>query len=145
MSTIKLTCLYNADGQVIGYFSDHVAAQAARTEWNEYYASLLFLSNIQDLTPLKCRSVETYIKPAELESVEPGEGDRVDYIYRAAGHLLLEQRCSAWLDHGAASVEVSRYSINRYRSPGKSWRDSDLGGPAEAAGVLYVLRIKAPK
>ena len=35
--------------------------------------------------------------------------------------------------------------INRYHRPGKSNRSADLGGPAEAAGVLYILTIKASK
>lgn len=68
----------------------------------------------------------------------------MDYVY-ADWDQGLGERVKLWTWRGAASVEVSRYLINRWRRPGKSSRDADLGGPVEAAGVLYVLRVKAPK
>lgn len=110
----------------------------------------------------KCRSIETSIAPTELENVEPGDGDRVGCLHFAGSWLKNERedrsdglpgpavrdavmfRQAEWLLRGAASVEAQRFLINKYRRPGMSNRDADLGGPVEAAGVLYVLRVKAP-
>lgn len=135
--TNKLTCLHNADGEIVGYFSDHVAEMAARREW-----IVAVKGHIKG-----CRSTETAIAAAELENVEPGDGDRVDYFQHFADTTGSEAGCkaAAWLRRGASSVEVQRFLINKYRRPGMSARDSDLGGPVDAAGVLYVLKIKAPR
>lgn len=149
-SSVKLTRLLNGYGEVVGYFSDHVAAQAARREWDEWH--------LQQAVPgpnwsgsagsaLKCRSVETPIVSAELEDVEKGDGDRIVYWKSGPNDFGLPsaELISRWLRCGAASVDVSRFLINKYRRPNKSIRDADLGGPEQAAGVLYVLRVKAPK
>lgn len=156
MTALKLRRLLNADGEVVGYFSDHVAEMAARKEWDEWY----YRRQVPDQswagtagTTPKCRTVETPIVAAEFEDVEPGDGDRVDHFHESVKHPLaqaqMRQRMDAkidlWLDCGATSVEVRRYLVNRYRRPGMSNRDADLGGPQEAAGVLYVLVVKAPK
>lgn len=139
MTTTKLTRLLNADGEVVGYFSDYNAEAAARKEWAQYKPHVYPKG-------APCRSIETPIAPAELEDVEPGDGDRTNYIYEKVlcgnevGPIAVQ-----WLRRGAASVEVSRYLINRWRHPGHSNRDVNLGGASEAAGVLYVLRVKAPK
>lgn len=136
---LKLTRLLNADGETVGYFSDHVAEMAARREWDAHTrpGSVKLGANYG-----KCRSIETPIVSAELEDVEPGDGDREDYVevWEEVGELVRD-----WTQHGAASVEVQRFLINKYRRPGMSSRDADLGGPVEAAGVLYVLRVKALK
>ena len=98
-----------------------------------------------------CRSTETAIAAAELEDVEPGDGDRVDYRSTLTHEdiIPLTERvahiCELWLRRGATAVEVQRYLINKYRRPGMSAKNSDLGGPEQAAGVLYVLKIKAPR
>ena len=94
----------------------------------------------------KCYSIATPIKPLEFEDVEPGDGERVDYVHRPENEAIVPTVLVLyWYRHGAASVEVQRQEINRYRRPGKSSRSADLGGPEQAAGVLYVLTIKAPK
>mgnify|MGYP006921424037 CR=1 FL=1 len=146
---IKLTCLYNADGEVVGYFSDYPAEVAARKEWHEHYDQRVPLRQSKLSLGLVCRSKETAIVAAEVENVEPGDGDRVDYlkglptdVYLA---LELNVRIGMWLHRGAISVEVQRFLINKYRRSGMSVRDADLGGPTDAAGVLYVLKIKAPR
>lgn len=140
-ASLKLTRLLNADGETVGYFSDHVAEMAARREWNRQY----YLTHKTDV----CRSIEMPIAPAALEDVEPGDGDRDDYFdAETAQHdhrSELYMRLYSWYQRGAASIEVSRHLINRWRRPGKPSRDADLGGAPEAAGVLYVLRVKAPK
>lgn len=139
--TNKLTCLHNADGEIVGYFSDHVAEMAARREW-----IVAVKGHIKG-----CRSKEVAIVAAELENVEPGDGDRVDYLYfgvvgASSGFCNIHAQLEAdWLRRGAASVEIQRFLINKYRRPGKPNRDADLGGPTDAAGVLYVLKIKAPR
>ena len=142
--TLKLTRLINADGEVVGYFSDHVAAMAARKEWDKSYdESFDYATQTK-----RCRSIETPIAPAELENVETGDGDRVDYVWSKRDMPCGESiriLSRDWFDRGAASVEVQRFLINRWRRPGMSNRDADLGGPVEAAGVLYVLTVKAPK
>lgn len=143
---MNLNRLLNADNECVGYFTDDVAGraamQAARAEWDGVKCDA-------------CRSVATPIKPLELEDVEPGNGDRVDYVILQAidypkcqthGSIIADARVNAWIiGRGAASVEVQRHEINRYRRPGQSNRSADLGGPAEATGVLYVLLVKAPK
>ncbi len=144
---LKLTCLHNADGDVVGWFNDYGVEMAARQEWdawNHDHAQRVGLK-----VP-KCRSKEIAIVAAELENVEPGDGDRVDYCvqeYPMTTRMCAStnDRASAWMLMGAASVEIQRYLINKYRRPGKPNRDADLGGPVDAAGVLYVLVIKAPK
>jgi len=159
---VKLTRL-NADGEVVGYFSDHVAEIAARREWDLWQVAppsdAVSARNGQQLNR-RCRSVETPIANLALEDVEPGDGDRVDYLFNAfmldnslqIAPMSAKEACrrvgdrlSSWYLAGAASVEVSRHLINRWRRPGKSSRDTDLGGAAEAAGALYVLKIKAPR
>jgi len=131
---------------------------AARQEWNEHEKQRLARDSYHNGWPVggqrKCRSKDVTIIAAELANVESGDGDRVDYAYQvgsnndharslAAG--LAEAKLWAWHDRGAASIEIQRYLINKYRRPGKSNRDADLGGPVDAAGVLYVLVVKAPK
>ena len=164
--TNKLTCLHNADGEIVGYFSDYVAEMAARQEWDgtncrHKWENLDFDGSgnckhcRQPASPSRrglCRSHEVAIVAAELENVEPGDGDRVDFVYEAGGEfargIAAKRAVGAmgdWLKEGASSVEVQRYLINKYRRPGMSARDSDLGGPVDAAGVLYVLKIKAPR
>lgn len=141
----KLTCLYNADDEVVGYFNDYGVAMAARQEWDTWTDV-----NVPNRHRRQyCRSHEVAIAPLELENVESDDGDRVDYCIQeypmttrcSSGTI---DRVSAWHLMGA-SVEIQRYLINKYRRPGMSARDSDLGGPVDAAGVLYVMRIKAPK
>jgi hypothetical protein len=136
-----LTRLLNADGEVVGYFSDHLAEMAARREWDKHYGNSFDYAT----QTMRCRSIATDITSLPLEDVEPGDGDRVDYLLESPDEEAWELRVHWWHARGAASVEVTRHLINRYRRPGQSHRDADLGGPAEAAGVLYVLRIKAPK
>ena len=149
--TNKLTCLRNADGEVVGYFSDHVAEMAARQEWNTWYDQRIPRGQSKLSLGLVCHSKEVAIVAAELENVESGDGDRVDYRSTLTHEdiIPLTERvahiCELWLRRGATAVEVQRYLINKYRRPGMSARDSDLGGPADAAGVLYVLKIKAPR
>lgn len=132
MMAMTLNRLLNADGATVGYFTNDAAGraamQAARAEWNEHNAP----NNL-------CRSIATPIKPLELEDVEPGDGDRVDYA------MNVPARAHAWFFAGATDVIIQRHEINRCRCPGKSNRSADLGGPVEAAGVLYVLIVKAPK
>lgn len=151
-----LNRLLNADNECVGYFVDDTAGraamQAARVEWNRHYSGRLALdaaAMVHAPGPW-CRSIATPIKPLELEDVEPGDGDRVDYCIQE--HPMTARmssgtcdRVSIWQLMGAASVEVQRHEINHYRRPGKSNRSADLGGPAEAVGVLYVLIVKAPK
>jgi len=145
--TNKLTCLHNADGEIVGYFSDYGVEMGARQEWAEHYDQRVPRGQSKLSLGLVCRSKEITIVAAELEDVEPGDGDRVDYFLfgakRTQSHL--DFRISMWFVNGASSVEVQRYSINKYRRPGMSARNSDLGGPVDAAGVLYVLKIKAPR
>ena len=145
-----LNRLLNADNECVGYFTDDAAGraamQAARVEWNRHYSGRLALdaaAMVHAPGPW-CRSITTPIKPLELEDVEPGDGDRVAY-HAHPDDCPIAQQMHLWLQFGAAFVEIQRYEINRYRRPGKSNRSADLGGPAEAAGVLYVLTIKAPK
>lgn len=138
--TNKLTCLRNADGETVGYFSDYPAEVAARREWDEVDTT----RRVSKAS--RCRSHEVVIASLELESVEPGDVDRTDYLLRDfAATSEIAGRVLDWVYCGAASVEVQRFLINKYRRPGMSARDSDLGGPEQAAGVLYVLKIKAPK
>ena len=150
---MTLNRLLNADNECVGYFTDDAAGraamQAARVEWNRHYSGRLALdaaAMVHAPGPW-CRSIATPIEPLELEDVEPGDGDRVDYVLRndCDGIVPTSLRIRGWYLRGAASVDVRRHEINRYRRPGKSNRSADLGGPAEAAGVLYVLTIKAPK
>ena len=160
--TNKLTCLHNADGEIVGYFSDYGVEMAARQEWDgtncrHKWENLDFDGSgnckhcRQPASPSRrglCRSHEVAIVAAELENVEPGDGDRVDYFHdpkwvTSVGYV--EAQVQRWYKRGAASVEIRRHPINKYRRPGMSARDSDLGGPADAAGVLYVLKIKAPR
>ena len=147
-TTMNLNRLLNADGATVGYFIDDTAGraamQAARAEWDSFYRG------ISEGAVWQCSSVATPIKPLRLEDVEPGDGDRVDYVYQAAAWAQLAnglgntERPGAWLARGATDVIAQRHEINRYRRPGKSNRSADLGGPEQAAGVLYVLTIKAP-
>ena len=154
---MTLNRLLNADNECVGYFTDDAAGraamQAARVEWNRHYSGRLALdaaAMVHAPGPW-CRSIATPIKPLDLEDVEPGDGDRVESSLATTpqGALRAETnigwRIGEWYSRGAASVDVRRHEINRYRRPGKSNRSADLGGPAEAAGVLYVLTIKAPK
>lgn len=149
--TMTLNRLLSRIGATVGYFTDDTAGraamQAARAEWDSFYRG------ISEGAVWQCSSIATPIKPLELEDVEPGDGDRVDW-FGTIGTSLTDQtplnisasiRVRAWLGRGAASVEVQRHEINRYRCPGKGNRSADLGGPEQAAGVLYVLIIKAPK
>ena len=170
-----LNRLLNADNECVGYFTDDAAGraamQAARTEWEKLCDSCAgtgedrskpriadgghgFFPDCRTCRGNKiqfCRSITTPIKPLELEDVEPGDGGRVESSLATTpqGALRAETnigwRIGEWYSRGAASVDVRRHEINRYRRPGKSNRSADLGGPAEAAGVLYVLTIKAPK
>ena len=147
---MTLNRLLNADNECVGYFTDDAAGraamQAARVEWNRHYSGRLALdaaAMVHAPGPW-CRSIATPIEPLELEDVEPGGGDRVAY-HAHPDDCPIAQQMHLWLQFGAAFVEIQRYEINRYRRPGKSNRSADLGGPAEAAGVLYVLTIKAPK
>lgn len=139
---MTLNRLLNADNECVGYFTDdaagRVAMQVAQAEWGAADQISVSWSNHQ------CRSIATPIKPLELEDVEPGDGGRVDYMRVGDGENL-GGIMSTWYQRGAASVDVCRHEINRYRRPGKSNRSADLGGPEQAAGVLYVLTIKAPK
>jgi hypothetical protein len=148
----KLTCLYNADGEVVGYFSDYGVAMAARQEWNAHYDQRVPRGQSKLSLGLICRSTEVTIAPLELENVEPGDGDRIDFVYEVGGEFArgiaakrVEGAMGDWLREGATSVEVQRFLVNKYRRPSMSAKDSDLGGPVDVVGVLYVLRIKAPK
>ena len=138
-----LNRLLNADNECVGYFTDDAAGraamQAARAEWNAHG-----LVSATGERSVMCRSVATPIKPLELEDVELGDGDRVAY-HAHPDDCPIAQQMHLWLQFGAAFVKIQRYEINRYRRPGKSHRSADLGGPVTAAGVLYVLTIKAPK
>lgn len=147
---MNLNRLLNADGATVGYFTDDAAGraamQAARTEWDAQRSWLH-----RNAPNNKCRSIATPIKPLELEDVEPGDGDRTLHLLTlgrfddADDHFLANIDALLWYQHGAASVEVQRHEVNRYRRPDKSNCSVDLGGPEQAAGVLYVLTIKAPK
>lgn len=138
---MTLNRLLNADNECVGYFTDDAAGraamQAARVEWDAQ-RSYLHHNAPNNL----CRAVTTPIKPLELADVDPGDGDRVGY-HAHPDDCPVAQQIHLWLQFGAASIDVRRHEINRYRRPGKS--SADLGGPAQAAGVLYVLTIKAPK
>ena len=164
---MNLNRLLNADNECVGYFTDDAAGraamQAARAEWDGFYRretaawinsaetrelrnerKVAYYAEMNGCGGKKCRSIATPIKPLELEDVEPGDGDRVDYMRVGDGENL-GGIMFTWYQRGAASVDVCRHEINRYRRPGKSHRDAELGGPEQAAGVLYVLTIKAPK
>lgn len=140
---MTLNRLLNADNECVGYFTDdvagHAAMQAARGDWQTFH--------VQTRDDWVCRSVATSIKPLALVDVEPGDGDRVDCIHRPENEAIVPTalRVLYWYRHGATDVNTQRHEINRYRRPGKSNRSADLGGPEQAAGVLYVLTIKAPK
>ena len=151
-----LNRLLNADNECVGYFTDddagRAAMQSAQADWDAQAAEDWSEDTFSpaehrrrraqpDACPNKCRSIATPIKPLEFEDVEPGDGERVDYVHRPEKAL----RVLYWYRHGAADVNTQHYEINRYRRPGKSNRSADLGGPEQAAGVLYVLTIKAPK
>ena len=161
---MTLNRLLNADNEIVGYFTDdavgRAAMQAARVEWNDSYQQetaawinaaptkairnarkAAYYAEMNGCGGKKCYSIATPIKPLEFEDVEPGDGERVDYVHRPEKAL----RVLYWYRHGAADVNTQHYEINRYRRPGKSNRSADLGGPEQAAGVLYVLTIKAPK
>ena len=165
---MNLNRLLNAYNECVGYFTDDAAGraamQAARTEWEKLCR--ICEGSGEDRTRPRiadgghgffpdcrtcrgnkiqfCRSITTPIKPLELEDVELGDGDRVAY-HAHPDDCPIAQQMHLWLQFGAAFVEIQRYEINRYRRPGKSNRSADLGGPEQAAGVLYVLTIKAPK
>jgi len=163
-----LNRLLNADNECVGYFTDDAAGraamQAARTDCEKLCDSCAgtgedrskpriadgghgFFPDCQTCRRSKvqfCRSIATPIKPLELEDVELGDGDRVAY-HAHPDDCPIAQQMHLWLQFGAAFVEIQRYEINRYRRPGKSNRSADLGGPEQAADVLYVLTIKAPK
>ena len=153
---MTLNRLLNADNECVGYFTDddagRAAMQSAQADWDAQAAEDWCEDTFSpaehrrrraqpDACPNKCRSIATPIEPLELEDVEPGDGDRVDYVHRPEKAL----RVLYWYRHGATDVNTQHYEINRYRRPGKSNRSADLGGPEQAAGVLYVLTIKAPK
>ena len=162
---MTLNRLLNADNECVGYFTDDAAGraamQAARMEWEKLCRICEgsgedrtrpriadgghgFFPDCQTCRRSKvqfCRSIATPIKPLEFEDVEPGDGERVDYVHRPEKAL----RVLYWYRHGAADVNTQHYEINRYRRPGKSNRSADLGGPEQAAGVLYVLTVRAPK
>ena len=165
-----LNRLLNADNECVGYFTDddagRAAMQAVQADWDAQAAEDWSEDTFSpaehrrrraqpDACPNKCRSIATPIKPLDLEDVEPGDGDRVDYAYESPENLDGTMRLDLdqfprvsvylWQNHGAASVDVRHHEINRYRRPGKSHRSADLGGPEQAADVLYVLTIKAPK
>ena len=167
---MTLNRLLNADNECVGYFTDDAAGraamQAARTEWDSSYrqetAAWINAAPTKEMRSerkaahyaemngcggKKCRSIATPIKPLELEDVEPGDGDRVDYVHRPENEAIVPTalRVLYWYRHGATDVITQRQEINRYRRPGKSNRSADLGGPEQAAGVLYVLLVKAPK
>ena len=165
---MTLNRLLNADNECVGYFTDDAAGraamQAARAEWEKLCDSCAgtgedrskpriadgghgFFPDCRTCRGNKiqfCRSSVTPIKPLDLEDVEPGDGDRVAY-HAHPDDCPIAQQMHLWLQFGAAFVEIQRYEINRYRRPGKSHRSADLGGPEQAADVLYVLTIKAPK
>ncbi len=140
---LKLTCLRNADGDVVGMFSNHVIEMAARAEWKQYYEKKAPM-----WAPSACHSSTIYASSLPLCDVDAGDGDRVDYVCERLGHDVLAElagRVAMWCRHGAADVVVSRFMVNKYRRPGCGSGDLVLGGPEEAAGVVYVLKIKAPK
>ena len=137
---MTLNRLLNADNECVGYFTDDAAGRAAmqvaQAEWGA----------ADKISVSWSTTIATPIKPLELEDVEPGDGGRVDYVLRndCDGIVPTSLRIRGWYLRGAASVDVRRHEINRYRRPGKSHRSADLGGPEQAADVLYVLTIKAP-
>ena len=158
-TTMTLNRLLNADNECVGYFTDddagRAAMQSAQADWDAQAAEDWSEDTFSpaehrrrraqpDACPNKCRSSVTPIKPLDLEDVEPGDGDRVAY-HAHPDDCPIAQQMHLWLQFGAAFVEIQRYEINRYRRPGKSHRSADLGGPEQAADVLYVLTIKAPK
>ena len=137
---MTLNRLLNADNECVGYFTDDAAGraamQAAQAEWGA----------ADKISVSWSTTIATPIKPLELEDVEPGDNEQTDYVFNPLCEETVWCRVSDdWLDNGAASVDVRRHEINRYRRPGKSNRSADLGGPEQAADVLYVLTIKAPK
>ena len=161
---MTLNRLLNADNECVGYFTDDAAGraamQAARAEWEKLCDSCAgtgedrskpriadgghgFFPDCRTCRGNKiqfCRSIATPIKPLELEDVEPGDGDRVDYILTNGTEISIATRIFDWFTRGATDVVRQCHEINRYRRPGKSNRSA-----AEAAGVLYVLIVKAPK
>ena len=165
---MTLNRLLNADNECVGYFTDDAAGRAAmqvaQAEWGSSYrqetAAWINAAPTKEMRSerkaahyaemngcggKKCRSIATPIKPLELEDVEPGDGDRVDYILTNGTEISIATRIFDWFTRGATDVVRQRHEINRYRRPGKSNRSADLGGHEQAAGVLYVLTIKAPK
>lgn len=143
--SIMLNRLISGEGEVIGYFEDNrtggEAMQAARIEWDTRPQ--------EDRSPIRCRSIATPIGQLLPEAVDAGDGDRVEYFGPHLHPCDLQQRVEkarrVWLDCGAASVNISRFEVNRYRRPGKSWRSEELGGPVDGAGVLFRLVVRAPK
>lgn len=61
-------------------------------------------------------------------------------LYNADGEVV-----GWWSQERVGVYGGPRFLINKYRRPDKPNRDADLGGPTDAAGVLYVLKIKAPR
>ena len=135
---MTLNRLLNADNECVGYFTDDAAGRAAmqvaQAEWGA----------ADKISVSWSTTIATPIKPLELEDVEPGDAARVGY-HTHPDDCPVAQQLHLWLQFGAASVDVRRHEINRYHRPGKSHRSADLGGPEQAADVLYVLTIKAPK
>lgn len=142
---MRLNRLINGDGEVVGYFSDHIAEMAARREWDKAHDK----SHDYATQTARCRSVVTDVVTAELEGIDVGDGERIDCHLGSQDVAVHDEyvgiRVAEWLRRGAADVVVSRYLVNKYRRPGGRLRDADLGGPAQAAGVLYVLRVRAPQ
>jgi hypothetical protein len=117
--------------KTIGYFLNHSLVQHARNDWR----SAGFVRESQSRPELWSDN---------LEQVDVGDGDRVDFLFmpRVGSSDRTEElgsRVALWLHRGAASVEVERFLVNKWRRP-----DSTEAGPEEAAGALFVLCVKAP-
>ena len=99
---MTLNRLLNADNECVGYFTaddaGRAAMQSAQADWDAQAAEDWCEDTFSpaehrrrraqpDACPNKCRSIATPIEPLELEDVEPGDGDRVDYAYESPENL----------------------------------------------------------
>lgn len=122
-----LTRLYYQDGlqpQTIGFFNSGACERAARAVYEKMGKTV--------------HTATVHVTPFQFEQVDPGDADRVGFLMTSDLERL-GATVETWCSWGARAVEVSRYVVNGFRTP------YGMGGPAEPAHVLYVLRVKAQK
>jgi hypothetical protein len=107
------------DDVTIGYFTSNTAKRAAVAAWKDSGHLL--------------REFSTYLILGRLERVDPGDGDRVEYLVNGDldGHTL-GSRVGQWLAAGANRVEVSRFVVDTWRGP---------DGGVQGAGSIIVDRL----